>query len=310
MISGMTKLLVGLGSSRIGPTNTFEIIDLESPLKTCKSLPNFSLELYGSFGGLEFEDKPIICGGRKGNRDSNKCFSLEGNEWIASSSLNKENVYAAVSPSPYPSSDQKLFVTGGMYQNTLHNTVEVLTRQGWKTLPQRLPVEIEAHCSVLVNSSTVMIIGGYQNGEKSSNTYLFNAENEIWTAGPELKTKRYLHTCVRIRKNGRSQDFSIIVAGGWNRSLTLSSVEILDLGGNEWRKGPDLPIGIDSAKMVEDPNGGVILVGVSSNSYRNTLYQLPHGGADAVWTKMEQKMKIGRLNHVAFLVPDDVVDCS
>jgi hypothetical protein len=90
----------------------------------------------------------------------------------------------------------------------------------------------------------------------------------------------------------------------------VSSVEILDLGGNEWRKGPDLPIGIDSAKMVEDPNGGVILVGVSSNSYRNTLYQLPHGGADAVWTKMEQKMKIGRLNHVAFLVPDDVVDCS
>jgi hypothetical protein len=42
----------------------------------------------------------------------------------------------------------------------------------------------------------------------------------------------------------------------------------------------------------------------------DTLYQLPHGGQDAVWTKMEQKMKTGRRRHTAFLVPDNFVDCS
>ncbi len=64
--------------------------------------------------------------------------------------------------------------------------------------------------------------------------------------------------------------------------------------------------------MVEDQNGGVILIGGLSSSYEtlDTLYQLPHGGQDAVWTKMEQKMKSGRYAHTAFVVPDNIVDCS
>jgi hypothetical protein len=64
--------------------------------------------------------------------------------------------------------------------------------------------------------------------------------------------------------------------------------------------------------MVEDQNGGVVLIGGYAPSVFNldTLYQLPHGGQDAVWTKMEQKMKTGRRRHTAFLVPDNFVDCS
>jgi hypothetical protein len=64
--------------------------------------------------------------------------------------------------------------------------------------------------------------------------------------------------------------------------------------------------------MVEDQNGGVILIGGGSPSvsHLDTLYHLPHGGQDAVWTKMEQKMKNGRRQHTAFLVPDNIVDCS
>jgi hypothetical protein len=306
MFSGLTKLLVGLGLVKGGLTNTIEIIDLESPFTTCKNLPGFPLELEGSFGGLGFNDTPMICGGRNKNRRfSNKCFSLEGSEWINSSSLNTDRYYAAVLPSPYPSYDQKLFVTGP------RNTVEVLTQQGWKTLPQRLPVRIYGHCSVLLNSTTGMVIGGVQNGYESSSTYLFNTENEIWTEGPELKIERAYHSCGRIRKISHSQDFSIIVAGGYD-GFSMSSVEIFDLGANEWREGPDLPFGIAYAQMVEDPNGGVVLVGGRSNSKRHldTFYQLPHGGTDAVWTKMEQKLKVGRNAHAAFLVPDDITECS
>ncbi len=303
----MTKVLVGLGYvSGDEPTNTIEIIDLESTLTACKNLPNSQLESWGSFGGLGFQDKPLICGGYNSSpKYSNKCFSLEGNEWINSSSLNTVLYQAAVSPSPYPSNDQKLFVTSG-------DTVKVLTRQGWKMLPHRLPVKIYYHCSVLVNLTTVMVIGGEHNWRISSTAYLFNTENEIWTAGPQLKKERAIHSCGRIRKNSQSQDFSIIVVGGWNGSSYLSSVEILDLGATVWRKGPNVPFGISLAQMVEDSNGGVVLVGGKSyhTDYLDTLYQLPHGGADAAWTKMEQKLKIGRNSHVAFLVPDDVVDCS
>jgi hypothetical protein len=91
----------------------------------------------------------------------------------------------------------------------------------------------------------------------------------------------------------------------------LSSVEILDEGSNEWHTGPELPVAIDESQMVEDENGGVVLIGGrSSVDYLNTLYELPHGGQDVVWTEMEQKMKTGRYAHTAILVPDNIVDCS
>ncbi len=64
--------------------------------------------------------------------------------------------------------------------------------------------------------------------------------------------------------------------------------------------------------MVEDHNEGVVLIGGEASSFNNldTLYQLPHGGQDAIWTKMEQKMNTGRQEHTAFLIPDNTVDCS
>jgi hypothetical protein len=80
----------------------------------------------------------------------------------------------------------------------------------------------------------------------------------------------------------------------------------------EWRTGPELPIGILDPRMVEDPNGGVVLIGgkLTSGENLDTLYQLPHGGQDAVWTKLEQKLKTGRNSHTAILVPDNIVECS
>ena len=116
------------------------------------------------------------------------------------------------------------------------------------------------------------------------------------------------HSCGKIRRNKESQEMSIIVADGYDGSSRLSSVEILDEGSNEWQTGPELPFAIDECQMVEDQNGGVVLIGGHNNL--GTLYQLPHGGQDAVWTKMEQKMKTGRYQHTAFLVPDNSLNCS
>jgi N-acetylneuraminic acid mutarotase len=105
---------------------------------------------------------------------------------------------------------------------------------------------------------------------------------------------------------------SIIVAGGYYSGS--SSVEILDEGSNEWQTGPELPFEIIYSQMVETQNGGVVLIGGESLAdfvfSLDSLYQLPHGGQDAVWIKMEQNMQIGRYEHTAFLIPDNIVDCS
>jgi hypothetical protein len=300
----MTKLFVGLGFSNDEDTKAVEIIDLESA-KTCKNLPDFPYARRG-FGGLGFQNMPMICSKSQENAE---CYSLDRNKWTFSSTTNKTGSNAAVSLSPYQT--YKLFITGGI-------TTEVLTEQGWKKLWQRSPFgTMYAHCSVLVNPTTVMVIGGAQSYQYSNKTYFFNTENEIWSEGPQLKNKRRGHSCGTIRKNSQSQEFSVIVAGGWDSNKIFSSVEILDPGSNEWRKGLDLPFGITDAQMVADPNGGVVLVGGRKAAYHypfkkylDTLYQLPHGGADTEWFEMEQKLETGRAEHVAFLVPDSLVDCS
>jgi hypothetical protein len=206
--------------------------------------------------------------------------------------------------------DGKLLVTGGYNGISTLNSAEMLTEEGWESNIPSLPVTIQYHCMVTVNSTTVMVIGGIQNGQYSGKTFYLTFGEESWAEGPELKNKRGHHSCGKIRRNKESQEMSIIVAGGSTGSSRFSSVEILDEGSNEWKSGPELPKGIHYAQMVEDQNGGVVLIGGIGNFRFVCLYQLPHGGQDAVWTRMEQKLKTGRYSHTAFLIPDNNVDCS
>jgi hypothetical protein len=309
LYKGFSKLLV-CGGYTPEVTNTCEVINLASSASTCKNPPNFPAIVHRAIGGLGFKENPIICGGIQMDiRDiSNKCYSLENNEWVSFYSMNSERTVAAAAQLK----DGKLLVTGGVSFNAYLNSSEMLTEEGWESNIPSLPVSIADHCMVTVNSTAVMAIGGYQNGKISGKTFYFTFGEESWTEGPELKNKRRYHSCGKIRRNKESQEMSIIVAGGYDGSSYLSSVEILDEDSNEWQTGPELPFRIFMSKMVEDQNGGVVLIGGDAPSIGrlDTLYQLPHGGQDAVWTKMEQKMQMPRYEHTAFLIPDNFVDCS
>ncbi len=304
MFKGFSKLLICGGREAI----TCEVINLESSQTTCDNPPNFPVAINYAIGGLGFKENPIICGGLQNGFSSLKCFSLENNEWVSSDSMNSVRYYAAA----IQLQDGKLLVTGGWNRSTKFNSAEMLTEEGWKNNIPSLPVTIDEHCMVTVNSTTVMVIGGGQNGEYSGKTFYFTFEEESWTEGSALKYKRDRHSCGKIRSDNESQEMSIIVAGGYDGSSYLPSVEILDEGSNEWHTGPELPFGIRESQMVEDQNGGVVLIGGTSSPgvKLDTLYQLSHRGQGAVWTKMEQKLKIGRYRHTAFLVPDNIVDCS
>ncbi len=313
MFKGFSKLLICGGYN----TNTCEVINLASSTSTCENPPNFPAKVYAAIGGLGFKGNPILCGGFQNNVHSNKCYSLENNEWVSSASMNSVRYIAAAAQLE----DGKLLVTGGYVSyGSYLNSAEMLTEEGWYSNIPSLPVTIQGHCMITVNSTTVMVIGGRQNGQISGKTFYFTSGEESWTEGPELKNNRRDHSCGKIRRNKESQEMSIIVAGGFDKDYPyLSSVEILDEGSNEWQTGPELPFGIDESQMVEYQNGGVVLIGGRSLPLRgwltsagtlDTLYQLPHGGQDAVWLNMEQKMKTGRNKHTAFLIPDNIVDCS
>ncbi len=310
MFKGFSKLLICGGFNPDGPNyNTCEVINLASSASTCKNPPNLPVRVSRAIGGLGFKGNPILCGGYQNYAYSNKCYSLENNEWISSASMNSVRSFAAA----VQLQDGKLLVTGGDDASGSDlNSAELLNEEGWESNIPSLPVTIHRHCMVTVNSTTVMVIGGGHNSQYSGKTFYFTFGEESWTEGPELKNKRGYHSCGKIRRNKESQEMSIIVAGGSDGSSRLSSVEILDEGSNEWQTGPELPFGIDESQMVEDQNGGVVLIGGQISLFVNldTLYQLPHGGQDAVWTKMEQKLKTGRREHTAILVPDNIVECS
>jgi hypothetical protein len=184
--------------------------------------------------------------------------------------MNSKRAYAAAAQLK----DGKLLVTGGYVGHPL-NSAEMLTEEGWESNLPSLPSEIAWHCMVTVNSTTIMVIAGLHR-----ETFYFNFEEKSWNKGPELKHGRSYQSCGRIRRDKKSQEMSTIVAGGWDGSSSLSSVEILDDGSSEWRTGPELPVGIAYSQMAEDQNGGVVLVGGASraNLPLDTLYQLPHGG--------------------------------
>ncbi len=303
MFKGFSKLLI-CGGFKL---DTCEVINLASSASTCQNPPNFPATVYSAVGGLGFKGNPILCGGRQNGVRSNKCYSLENNNWVFSASMNSVRRSAAAAQLK----DGNLLVTGGSDGSFLYRA-EMLTEERWESNIPFLPVTIYGHCMITVNSTTVMAMGGYQNGQISGKTFYFTFGEESWTDGPDLKNERVVHSCGKIRRNKESQEMSIIVAGGYNGSSYLSSVEILDESSIEWQTGPELPFGIIKSQMVEDQNGGVVLIGGESSSVSNldTLYQLPHGGQDAVWTKMEEKMITGRYTHTAFLIPDNIVDCS
>ena len=155
-------MLVGAGTNwPSGTTNDVEVVDLDSSGTTCNRLPVLPFVVNGHFGGLGWADQPLICGGLNSTFLKN-CSSLEGNEWIPAPDMNEERAYAAVSKSPFPNGPHKLLVTGGRNSGGDLQTSEMLTEKGWEYILPPLPVTIYDHCTVLVNSTTILMIGGSQ----------------------------------------------------------------------------------------------------------------------------------------------------
>ena len=123
-------------------------------------------------------------------------------------------------------------------------------------------------------------------------------------SGPPLIYARQIHSCAMIRRDAKNPSLSVITVGGENGGI-LTPVEILDEGSNKWRLGPYLPVPTMAAGLVEDPRGGVILIGGHNGpSMTNLIYRLQHGASH--WELLTQKLKIGNHYHVAFFIPDSL----
>jgi len=257
----------------------------------------------GVFG---FQNMPIFCGGFNGASMFGDCFLLDNGAWKTSFPMVYAKFAAGLTLSPFSNSSQILFMTGGEtseYQGIITN--EVLTPTGWELFKPSLPVTVTRHCMLLWDSSTAIIVGGIQGGKNGVKTFLISDSNRSWVEGPSNKIARNAHACARIRQDNRIPKLSIIIAGGWASTGGLSSVEILDEGSLAWRDGTNLPLTTWTVNLVEDPRGGVILVGGYNGIEPTTsLYRLEHVGFNVNWQLLPQKLKVGNRWMRPIIIPD------
>ena len=301
--------MVALGSATGGPTNNVEIIDLESSETSCSNFPAYPFVADRAKGDLGFQEAPLICGGGYPTVPTNECKTFENGAWRSFGSMNESRFNFAITKSPF-GNDTKLFLSGG-YNYQMLATAEVLTKDGFEKAPVQLPVSMDFHCMVMLNSTSIIVLGGREGSRYTVDTHILNTETMQWSDGPRLSSLRLAPNCARIAKSSHETEKSIIVAGGlYFDGSDLSSVEILDVASNQWLKGPELPFPISGSAMVEDPRGGVALIGGRGNdsTYLDTIFHLPHAGEGAQWEQLPQKLKVGRGHHTAFLIPYVVAD--
>ncbi len=282
-----------------------EIVDLESSSSNCPNPLVYPHALYYPMGIFGFQNMPIFCGGFNDASMFSDCFVMDNGAWKTSYPMVYPKFAAGLTLSPFSNSSQILFMTGGeSSQYVGMKTNEVLTPTGWELFTPSLPVTVSRHCMLLWDSSTAIIIGGIQGGSNGVKSYLISDSNKMWVEGPSNIIARNTHGCARIRPDSQSLKLSIIIAGGWGTS-GLSSVEILDKGAAAWRFGPNLPLTTWGVNLVEDPRGGVILVGGFNGVEPTTaLYRLEHAGMNAKWELMTQKLKIGNQFMRPIIIPD------
>ena len=98
----------------------------------------------------------------------------------------------------------------------------------------KLPFTAYAHCMVQVDSTSIYLIGGWQDKKKSEKTWIIDAKNNFAIKeGPPMYNPRCWHSSATMRLNNK---VFIIVVGGYGLK---SHTEILDtsLPTNKWRAG-------------------------------------------------------------------------
>ena len=122
--------------------------------------------------------------------------------------------------------ESKIWFTGGWSSNGSVNSTESISLDQPPVPGPDLPFRVFGHSMVLVDPTTIYLIGGYQNGQVISNkTWIIDPTNDFqMKEGPSLNIARKGHSCSKMRIGER---VFLVAAGGLNNGA-LDSVELLD----------------------------------------------------------------------------------
>jgi hypothetical protein len=216
VFSGYTKILSGLEKA-----GSFEIINLESSVARCARVPSFNSSVLEAMAALGTNEMPVICGGVN-NGVRNECFTLE-KVWTGISPL-PIPIYGGAMVSMNGKESSQFLLAGGQNFVSHLSSVFVMENNSWQNFAADLPLALQGHCMVRINSTSVMIVGGVDMSSLRSETYFIHSWKAAWVAGPSLQIGRERHSCGRIRKTLQPDStFGIIATGGYGSK----TVEIL-----------------------------------------------------------------------------------
>ena len=220
----ITKLLITNGNDST-TSWIVEVVDLNSTTSICFGLPDYPLAVSGSFGGLQSNFVPLICGGGY----SNKCHQYSNKQWKETFPMNvNRSFFAGMAGSPYRNASHKFYVLG-------NNTSEVLTDSGWQLIGPPLPKTLSFSCLMVINETSILVVAEtVLNGKQYwQETFVFNSERETWSAGPVRKFATKVDGCGLVPTSNQSK-VSFIVAGSFNG---IPYFEVLNDTNGIWQLG-------------------------------------------------------------------------
>ena len=111
----------------------------------------------------------------------------------------------------------------------------IISQRGKSSPGPSIPFQVDRHTMTNINTTTSILIGGFQNGALySADTFYFDHLNSEWTSGPKLNNGRMHHAAGIVTDTVTGEKLLVVVGG----SHAYKSTEILI--GKDWFKGKTL----------------------------------------------------------------------
>ena len=192
-------------------------------------LPDYPIDMYYGAGGMINGNKIMVCGGYDGTRKLGECYTLGPDKiWNKSQTLKTPRKTMSTGNIVI---NGKLWISGGGGVESRLASTELVTEQS-VIQSSDLPFAVFGHCSVFLDRTRIMTIGGFK-GSNSDETHIMDTTTNKWTPGPKLNKARYYHGCAKV-KVGDNQ--FLVVTGGHPAYTSVEYLDItnMDLG---WKNG-------------------------------------------------------------------------
>ena len=216
----LDQLLVVSGANSTWETLNSEIISLHKKKHT-KWIYDFGEQ--GMTGCINSKGKIILIGGE--TYDIHFEVTKSKNCWIYDDIISVyPKLIKMLEKRPWSSStlihNELIWIVGGEGNHSDLSSTELLDiHSGESEHGINLPFTIRSHCAVEYKEQAIYIMGGIQNGEASSKTWIVNPDKDFEIVkGPRLKFARYSHSCGKMEWDG---EVVLIVAGGYDGKKAL-----------------------------------------------------------------------------------------